>query len=427
MKETAVLEEGAARAKRDEEAAEKAGFSVAPPVYEIGSQVNEIGAENFRQSRKDFEAMPTAEEACERLSEQVQEENRRDRKVRLPGLTMLGNGKIQYGPEEWPITERGFLNLASFATPGGGSYLRHCPSELRAENINHWLQEAYREDASETKHARAKARARGRPDPGPVYVEKEGVLRTRINHSDERREIFSVVGPRYRPHDVDKIAEQVMRGVSGDARSEIIYDGYRARINVLFHSDIKPENAVAGEIFKAGVSITTADDGTESIKVAAEIWRNLCLNLIIVDHDKEYTLRRRHKGDGIKMAVEEGIAAAMKKVDHFVQAWSKGAKENVLKEYELDTMDDVFRGLIHNKVISVPGVKDPHMLARLQKSWQEEPGYTKTSVVNAVTRAAHEYEYKSWTHAQELERVSGQLLFSNKWNVHIPEDAKALV
>src|SRR5262249_22568645 len=68
--------------------------------------------------------------------------------------------------------------------------------------------------------------------------------------------------PRYSPLDVDTIATQLHGLVAKDARAEAFYDGYRARLSVLFHSNIEPEHCVAGEIFKAGVSITTADDGT---------------------------------------------------------------------------------------------------------------------------------------------------------------------
>jgi len=84
-------------------------------------------------------------------------------------------------------------------------------------------------------------------------------------------EIFSVVGPRYSPLDIDVIATQVHQIVPKDARAEAVYDGYRARLSILFHSNIALERCVAGEIFKAGVSITTADEGTGAIRIAAQV------------------------------------------------------------------------------------------------------------------------------------------------------------
>jgi len=60
-----------------------------------------------------------------------------------------------------------------------------------------------------------------------------------------------------------------MRRLPKDARAEVVNDGYRARLSVLFHSNLLRERCVAGEIFKAGVSITTADDGTRAVRIAA--------------------------------------------------------------------------------------------------------------------------------------------------------------
>jgi hypothetical protein len=86
--------------------------------------------------------------------------------------------------------------------------------------------------------------------------------------------------------------------VPKDARAEVVYDGYRARLSVLFHSNIVPERCVAGEIFKAGVSIITADDGTGAIRIAAQVWRNLCRNLIILDRASQTSVTR-HVGQNL--------------------------------------------------------------------------------------------------------------------------------
>lgn len=48
------------RALADEAAAKAAGFSLRPPVYGIGTAVNATGERNFRQSRREFEALPFA-------------------------------------------------------------------------------------------------------------------------------------------------------------------------------------------------------------------------------------------------------------------------------------------------------------------------------------------------------------------------------
>lgn len=421
-----VSAEGAARATEDEEAAIAAGFTVAPPIYEIGSLVNQTGVDNFRSSREEFEKMPTAVEVCGKLAEQVKAEKRVDIILPVTELKMLDDGRLTRGTGNgMKMSERAITGLGTHVTPGGGSYLRECPTELRAINVNHWCEHGIREDVRATNKlvkAWQEGQCRG-PQPAPVMVPREITLRTRINGTDGNRENFAIVGPRYAAHDIDKIAEQVMKSdaIPADARARVTYDGYRSRIDVLFHSNVQPERVVAGEIFKAGLMLKTADDGSGSIQIAAQLWRNLCLNLIIVDHAKDMVMRRSHRGRGIEGAVEQGIVDAMKKVEYFCQKWSEATLENVLEKYGVKDIEAVFRGLIFNKVVHVPGVKPAVMMQRLMTAWAQEEGTDKTAIVNAVTRAAHSNEWKRWTIVEELETLGGKLLFAPSWNVTIPE------
>jgi hypothetical protein len=430
-----VSAEGKARAQEDELAASEAGFSLAPPVYEIGSLVNSWGVSNFKASRVEHDAKP-GREALEKLSDIVKAEDRKDHLTRVPDITMLDDGRIRrrvgtdgkgqatYG-KALPITERALSGVGTHITPGGAGYLKACPSDLRAHNVNHWTREGYREDARATEKAMEEWDLGGRkgPQPAPVMVPKEVTLRTRINATAKEREVFAVVGPRYGKHDIDDIAAQIMesKAIPADAKFDVVYDGYRARIDVLFHTDIQPEKAVAGEIFKAGLLIKTADDGSGSIQISAQVWRNLCLNLIIIDHAKDLVTRRKHFGSGIEADVEAGIATAMGKVKHFADKWSEATMEKVLEKYGVHDVEAVFRGLVFNKVVHVSGVKPEDMFERLMRAYQAEPGYGKDAIVNAVTRAAHTEEWSRWTDVEDMERTGGALLFQPVWNIKIPE------
>jgi hypothetical protein len=424
---------GAERAKADEIAATEAGFSVAAPIYEIGSLVNEWGVDNFKASREEFEAMPKAHEACEKLVAQVATEQRRDIKVPLSELRMLDNGQLTRGTGGgMPVTERAISGIGNHITPGGAGYLKRCPAELRATNVNHWCESnALKEDGRATnKLMRAWERngCQG-AQPAPVMVPREVNLRTRINGTTKARESFAIVSPGYAAHDIDAIADQVMTSdaIPADARADITYDGYKARIDVLFHSNVQPERLVAGEMFKAGIMLKTSDDGTGSIQIAAQVWRNLCLNLIIIDHAKEMVTRRSHRGDGLAEAVEIGIADAMKKVEHFAEKWSTATVENVVEKYGMGDMEALFRGLVFNKVVSASGVKPAEMMDRLRNAYEAELSlapdqrYCRSMVVNTVTRAAHENTWSKWESVEELETTGGQLLYQPVWNVIIPE------
>jgi hypothetical protein len=260
------------RAVADEAAANAAGFSLRPPVFAIGTAVNATGVRNFRQSRRDFEALSFATDACADLAARVEAERRLDVLVDAPSLRMEPNGRLTSELGCLPISERALDGIARLLTPGGAGYLANCPPSLRATNVNHWLALATRRDRN-----------------GDI---KPRQLTLRARQVDGGCEIFSVVGPRYSPLDIDTIATQLHGIVPKDARAEVMYDGFRARLSVLFHSNIEPEHCVAGEIFKAGVSITTADDGTGAIRVAGQVFRNLCKNLIIIQRSEQASVTR---------------------------------------------------------------------------------------------------------------------------------------
>jgi hypothetical protein len=323
--------------------------------------------------------------------------------VDAPSLTMQPDGQLTSELGSLPITERALEGLSRLVTPGGAGYLTECPPSLRATNVNHWLARATRLGRNgETKQRHLTLRAR--QTPGGC-------------------EIFSFVGPRYSSLDIDVIATQVHQIVPKDARAEVVYDGFRARLSVLFHSNIEPERCVAGEIFKAGVSVTTADDGTGAIRIAAQVWRNLCRNLIIVDRARQESVTR-HVGQNLGDVVQAGIERALNKVSHFAGKWSEATVENVLARYGVDDVATVFRALVANRAVYVPSFSSDEMVERLQRAWDVEPGYSKTAIVNAVTRAAHTEEWRSWTTSEDLERAAGELLYAKVWNVQMPDVAQ---
>jgi len=402
-------------------------------VYAIGSRVNDLGVSNFRASRQEHDAKASVNSACSKLIDLVAREDRQDLVVQVPTLQMFPDGRITRGGGKLAVSERAITGVGTHITPGGGSYLRACPPALRADNFNHWAKEGFREDARATNAAIAQWSEGGKigPRPEPVMVAKEVTLRTRLNRASNKREAWSFVGPKYGAHDVDTIAEQVMASdaIPADAKCDITYDGYRMRMDVLFHTTIQPEKAVAGEIFKAGIMLKTADDGSGSIQISAQVFRNLCLNLIIIDHAKELVTRRKHIGAnaGIMESVAAGIATAMGKVKVFADKWSEATVENVLEKYGCVDIEAVMRGLVFNRVVHVAGVKPEEMHERLMRAYQAEPGYGRDSIVNAVTRCAHSETWGRWTDVEDLERKGGELLFAKAWNLAIPDaDLEAL-
>jgi len=151
---------------------------------------------------------------------------------------------------------------------------------------------------------------------------------------------------------------------------------------------------------------------------------HLCKNLIIIDRAEQATVTR-HVGRNLGDIVQAGIERAMKSVSHFADKWSEATVENVLERYGVDDVETIFRALVATRAVHVPGFGNEEMVERLQRAWDVEPGYSKSAIVNAVTRAAHTEEWKSWTTSEELERSAGDLLYARAWNVQVSEDALA--
>jgi hypothetical protein len=86
----------------------------------------------------------------------------------------------------------------------------------------------------------------------------------------------------------------------------------------------------------------------------------------------------------------------------------------------VDDVGTIFKALVMSRAVYVPGIAADDMVERLQRAWDVEPGYSKTAIVNAVTRAAHTEEWRSWTTSEDLERAAGELLYARVWNVQRP-------
>ena len=406
--DASVCAEGAARSKADELKARELGFSPAPPVFEIGTKVNAIGVGNFRQSRTDWEAKPRLPDLARNFADLIRAERRADSVVKVPECYVhpRGNFKAPDG-QFYTMSQRAMDGLATHVTPGGAAYLKQCPPDLRAANLNHWIANAFQRDARESKRLGQE-----------VTRAREITLRTRARKGG-MREVYAVTGPKYVPFNVDAVASEAAKGIGGDARGDLKYDGYRMTLDAVFHSNIAPEKAVAGEFFKGCVRITAADDGSGAINVKLGLWRNLCRNLIIVDFDQVLVGSRRHIGKAQNMAsdVAELMATASERINLLVGKWNECSTENVLERYDLQDVDEVFNGLVINGCVSAPGVTREDMVKRLHAAWEREPGYSKTDILNAITRAAHENTWSSWSDSEELESQAGELLYQRVWNL----------
>lgn len=424
---------GAVRATRDEELATKAGFAVAPPIYTIGTAVNSLGVENAIESRRTHEQKPTVGEYCDSFIAKIQAEDRKDFLLSKRDVRLSKIGRLVSGEDRLWLNRDAFNSLVTRMGMGGAEYLSKCEPELRAININQWALRLGKEEDTALEEFKKCPPKRGR---GRKKSFKNDVFnfRTRVNASieDGTREVFGVVTDSYTPFDVDKVAQALKLASPSDARGTVTYDGGDARFEVLFHSDVAANEYVAGEIFKAGVVIKTADDGTGGLNVWACVWRNLCLNLIIIDEAKIPTARIRHIGDVNKLAAkfQEGFKDALKRIVDFRAAWGYAVTENVIERSQVTTTQDIpmkiedalpgfFNAIIERDMVSVAGYRRKEAVASLVRAYEKDPAnnpnmVTRAALVNAFTRFAHEDPQASPWAQDNIQAAAGAMLFGLK-------------
>lgn len=411
-----VDQRGRARSRADFEAAEKAGFAPAQSLYTRGTRVIDVGVQNATLFREQYERKPLIGDACDALVGKVEAEQRQDVVMRRIDVQMLDNGMVVdlgaeeddarrvHGVEPTPllIEQKPFGQLTRrLGLPeGAGMYLSQCWPELRAENVNQWQQRA--RDAE--RFAEEKTQL-----AGGTHVHEHLKMRTRLD--TKGRAIYAVVSDGYNTEfDVDKLARAVKLALPPEARAEVHYDGFRARITALFHSTVNPKDYVAGEFFRAGIVVRTDDTGGGSVTGYAVVEQNLCLNLYILSKKAVPIFRVRHIGDPVALAtkIKEGLKKGEEALSHFLDAWGYARRDDIAaaaKErgelYEGMSATAIFaalaNGVIERELVPVTG-KRTQVVSDLVMAWERDKSadgpragtITRAGLTNAFTRWAHE-------------------------------------
>jgi hypothetical protein len=412
---------GKLRATADQHLAEDLGFAPKAPIYTIGTRVLQVGVDNARAMQIEHDKKPLAQDVARHLVRLVQAEQREDLPAELTRDLRLDNtGELRVQVNTvLKLEERAFTSLVTrLPCVSGSTYLIHCPSDLRAFNFNFWAQElGNREVKNKKKDHRSK--------------ESKVVLRTR-NAEGGGREAYAAVSDHYTAFDADKIGEALAIAFPPDARGSLDYDGERVRIEGLWRTDIAPEEFVAGEIFKAGVIVRTDDTGGGSIRVQSVIWRNLCLNLIILDKAIGVDIRLRHMGgvQELARAFQDAFRKALSSIEPFRKAWGSAMAErdDVLVQRAAGTTSEsiegrpvsevlpgLFTGILDRELVKVAGRKKDIVAKLVELHAQDERaaeyGVSRASIVNAFTRYAHVVEEDPFA-ADTIREGAGKLLSS---------------
>lgn len=360
----------------------QAGFSLPPALYAPGTRVTALGEENFRAERKRVAEMPRFIAAADTIIDRIGNECRLDRTVSLQSLSMNDRGRLVTDGVSYGLEVSAFYQLSVLCGFNVGyRYLRdRCDAPLRAHNVNAQLKGL--------RNRRLTLRTRQGP-----------------RHS---RQIFAVVTPSYVAVDTDQVLRTVKDDLK-DAHTELVYrDGVGVSATALWMPD-RVVDLAAGDVFKVGVRIETNDTGRGRIRISGVVFRNQCLNLIIIAEGEVTTVAQVHRGDPerILATVKDGVKTAREKIGQFLTAWGHARTITVQPE-------DTFRGWLKTRRLTVPGVKSAEqrdeLVQVLLDSWRKEPGNTLADCVNAVTRAAHEHDGFGLDIREAFERQAANLI-----------------
>lgn len=378
-----------AKAKSAEEMAmvkEVLGVEAPSTFYESGTKMLDSGEERAYQLRAQWENRPLVADAMDALVKTVVKENRRDVISPIAMGRVDGDGFLRgIDGKLLNFTERAWVQLQRYAP-------ERVPSKLRS-NVNYWMGD----------------------------MEKE--LRWRTRYPKGRSaDCYSVVSKRYQPFDEDRVAAIVQEHMPKDSRATVIYDGTRTSIDVSLANPYEiAEEMGVGRLHRVGVRVDTSNDGTGGLRIRAFAERIACINCTIMAND-ELVIHRRHIGsvDSFVNDVTQAVSQLGGAMDEFSALWREANEKRIHDTYNGTPLsaEEVFKRLVVQGYVHVPGVKSSKMVTLLMREWEQEPGDTAAAVNRAVTRLANGGGgWKSQWYNDELEQMAGELLYQQVYSL----------
>jgi len=238
-------------------------------------------------------------------------------------------------------------------------YLRKCPPEMQAYNLNYWIKE-----------------------------EKNEELFLRFNGEDVR----ALFTPRYKPVDNFEVMERLdSLGYKPDTKVQCNLDENFMSLNI---PDGKPFS-VNGDKITPGISISNSEVGLSSLHIAAFFLRLVCTNGMV--SKTEIGASYKH--------VSTKILNEFPEVIQKVSGELAGKRE----QFKLSIESPV-----DNPESTIESFNRQFQLGKVEKeavewAWPLEAGDTMFNVVNTYTRAA-QYEGLTAEASYRLQRIGGNIL-----------------
>jgi hypothetical protein len=285
--------------------------------------------------------------------------NHTDKSIRTKDISFENLNTVKIGSDEHtlrPIAQQAISNRLGIPI----NYLRRCPDEVQALNMNHWIK-----------------------------YEKNEQLFFRFD-GDEVRALFT---PRYIPADNWEILHKLdALNYSPDTRVKCSLDDEFMSLSI---PDGRNTFSVSGEKMTPGISVSNSEVGLASLSIAAFILRLVCTNGII--SKTEVSASYRHVST--KLLTE--LPAVLNNISHELGRHKEQIKLSLESK-------------VNNPESTINSFNSQFLLNKMEKEAVDwalplEYGFTMFNVINTYTKAA-QYQELSAESSFRLEKVGGTIL-----------------
>ena len=255
-----------------------------------------------------------------------------------------------------PIAQQSITNRLGIPI----QYLRKCPPEVQAYNMNHWIKEEKNEQ---------------------LFVRFDG---------EEVRAVFT---PRYQPIDNFEVLERLdALGYPSETPVQCHLDSEFMSLSIL---DGKQTFSLNGDKITPGVSVSNSEVGLACLSIAAFLLRLICTNGLIAKTEVHASYKH----------------VSLKVFKEFPKVVENVGLELAKKREQLRISTE---SMVDNPAATMENFNRQFQLNKAEKEavewgWSREKGYTMFSLVNAYTRAS-QFEGLSAESSYRLQRTGGMIL-----------------
>lgn len=282
-----------------------------------------------------------------------------DQKIDVPDISFDNLSIVNIAGEPHTlksIAQRSISNRLGIPYP----YLKRCPEDIQALNLNHWITE-----------------------------EKNDQLLFRFDGKDVRA-IFTT---KYTPVDCFEVMERLdSLGYGPETEVQCHLDAEFMSLSI---PDGNKTFDINGDRFKPGISISNSEVGLASLSIAAFVLRLVCTNGMVAKTDKAASYRH----------------VSTKVLIEFPQILDKVSYElgSQRTQFQISMKSPVDDPLATMKSFNRQFGLSNDEKGALEWAWPYEIGNTMFNVVNAYTRAA-QMEGLSAESSHRLQKVGGNIL-----------------